>query len=345
MYKKLIIKEIREEVKDFKTFTFTEESSREINYQAGQYLTLLHPRHPEEVRRSYSIVSSPALKEPLTIGVKRIANGIFSRHLIDEAQPGDTLLTIGAAGFFTIPDQLQNYDQLFFLAAGSGITPVLSLIKTVLISGSKVQVVLIYSNASEAKTIFKTELEKLAADFPEIFKIEFIYSNSPDLAKAHLHRELLVFLLQKFQTTTPEKTLAFTCGPKEYMRMCTYGFRFVNIPPENIRKEIFNIEKAIPKIEPPDSEQHLVTIIQDQLKHEIQVQFPISILQAARKHGLTLPYSCETGKCGNCVAKVLEGQVWMAYNEVLTERDLQQGLILTCIGFPVNGNAVIRTGK
>lgn len=345
MYKKLIIKEIREEVKGFKTFTFTEESSAEIDYQAGQYLTLLHPRFPEEVRRSYSIISAPVLNEPLTIGVKRIDNGIFSRHLIDNAKPGDELLTIGAAGFFVLPHNMQDYEQLFFLAAGSGITPIFSLIKTVLNIYPKVPVVLIYSNASKEKTIFKTELETLATSFPDNFKFEFIYSNSPDLSRAHLHRELLVYFLQKFMVSSPEKTLAFTCGPKEYMRMCMYGFRFVNIPAENIRKEIFNIEKAVPKIEPPDSDQHLVTILQVEAKKEIPVQFPVSILQAARKHGISLPYSCETGKCGNCVAKVLKGKIWMAYNEVLTERDLQQGLILTCVGFPVHGNAEIRIGK
>src|SRR5690606_18643157 len=99
---------------------------------------------------------------------------------------------------------------------------------------------------------------------------------------------------------------------------------------------IFNIEKAIPRLEPPDSGQHLVTIIQGQESKEIPVQYPVSILQAARNHGFRLPYSCETGKCGNCVAKCTAGNVWMSYNEVLTERDLQQGLVLTCVGFPVN---------
>src|SRR5687768_4068785 len=226
MYIKLVIREIKEEVKNFKTFTFTEESSAGIDYQAGQYLTLLHPRHPDEIRRSYSIVSAPGLKEPLTIGVKRIDNGIFSRLLIDEAKPGDTLLTIGAAGFFTLPDQLSEYEQLFFLAAGSGITPIFSLIKTVLFSWPKVSVVLIYSNNSPETAIFKTELEDLTARFPDNFRIEFIYSNSPDLSRAHLHRELLVYFLKKFLVTSPDKILAFTCGPKEYMRMCTYGFRF-----------------------------------------------------------------------------------------------------------------------
>jgi ring-1,2-phenylacetyl-CoA epoxidase subunit PaaE len=204
---------------------------------------------------------------------------------------------------------------------------------------------LIYSNASPETAIFKTELEKLAARFPQNFKIEFIFSNSQDLSRAHLHRELLVYFLQKFNVTSPEKTLAFTCGPKEYMRMCTYGFRFVNIPPANIRKEIFNIEKAIPKIEPPDTEQHLVTIIHGKESLEIPVRFPVSILQAARNHGLKLPYICETGKCGKCVAKCTEGKIWMAYNEVLTERDLQKGLILTCVGFPIHGNVTVEIGK
>ena len=341
MPQQLVVQEIKEETKDFKTFTLACLPGEEITYKAGQYLTLLHPNHPEEVRRSYSIVSAPALQEPLKIGVKRIPNGILSRHLIDTVKPGDKLFTIGAAGFFTLPPHPENYRQIFFLAAGSGITPILSLIKTTLHQFPDIKVVLIYSNQAPETTYYKTEIEALQNQFPETFVAEYIYSNSTDLARAHLHRELLVYFLRQFAVTTPAKTLAFTCGPKEYMRMCIYGFRFAGIPQENIRKEIFNVEKAIPKIEPPDKEQHLVTIKNGPKPMEFPVQFPVSILHEAKRHGLTLPYSCEAGRCGNCVAKCVKGQVWMSYNEVLTQKELDQGLFLTCVGFPVGGNISI----
>ena len=157
LYKTLHIKNIKEEVKDFKTFSFAEN----INYKAGQYLTFVYHWHNEEVRRSYSITSSPVLNEPLAIGVKRIENGLFSRKLIDSAKPNDELISIGAGGLFVLPDDIENYKQVFFFAAGSGITPVYSLIKTLLHVYANINVVLIYSNASPEKTVFLYELKTL----------------------------------------------------------------------------------------------------------------------------------------------------------------------------------------
>ena len=130
LYKTIRIKSVHEEVKGFKTFTF--EEGHGIDYKPGQYITLVQWVVGEEVRRSYSITSSPQLNEPLTIGVKRVENGLFSRQLIDHAKPGDEWVTTGPGGLFTLPEDVQNYHQVFFFAAGSGITPTFSLIKTVL---------------------------------------------------------------------------------------------------------------------------------------------------------------------------------------------------------------------
>src|SRR5437764_6277597 len=135
LYKTLRIKEIREEVKDFKTIVF--EEGHGLSYKAGQYLTLVRFEGSEELRRSYSITSSPELNEPLSIGVKRVENGAFSRILVDRAKAGDEILTTGSGGFFVLPDDVASYRQVFFFAAGSGITPIYSLIKTALHSQTK----------------------------------------------------------------------------------------------------------------------------------------------------------------------------------------------------------------
>ncbi len=140
------------QVKDFKTFVFEEDHG--IVYKAGQYLTLVRHAHGEDIRRSYSITSSPVLNEPLSIGVKRVENGFFSRILVDTATAGDELITIGAGGLFILPDNIENYKQVFFFAAGSGITPVYSLIKTLLHAHTHTNVVLIYSNTSQQKNDF-----------------------------------------------------------------------------------------------------------------------------------------------------------------------------------------------
>ena len=133
LYKILCIQHITPHLKDFKTFSFRE--GHTIQYKPGQYLTFIRYEHGEEIRRSYSITSSPLLNESLSIGVKRIENGLFSRLLVDSAVEGDELVTIGAGGLFILPDNIINYRQIFFFAAGSGITPIYSLIKTVLYAG------------------------------------------------------------------------------------------------------------------------------------------------------------------------------------------------------------------
>lgn len=341
LYKPVIIEQVKEEIEGFKTFTFRQ--GHGIKYKAGQYLTFVQKTTHEEVRRSYSIVSSPHLNEPLTIGVKRIENGIFSRELIDHAKPGDELLTTGAGGLFTLPGDTSKIRQIFFLAAGSGITPIYSLLKTVLHLHQHIHVVLIYSNPSAQKAVFYSQLNELKQQFAKRFHLQFLFSNSANLLLARLNRELLAQLTQTHSVCSFDQILFYICGPEAYMRMCTYTLQEEGIPKENIRKETFIVQGKQPvKIDPPDKETHLVTIQYGNENLEVNVRYPDSILQAAQKQNILLPYSCEVGRCGNCAAQCVDGKVWLSYNEVLTEKDLQNGLTLTCVGHPVGGDVVLK---
>jgi ferredoxin-NADP reductase len=205
LYKILRIKNITESIKGFKTFSF--ESNKVINYKAGQYLTLVRHERNEEIRRSYSITSTPALNEELSIGVKRIENGLFSRLLVDYAVAGDELITIGAGGLFVLPDDVSLYKQVFFFAAGSGITPIYSLIKTLLYAYEYIDVVLVYSNASIEKTIFFNQLQALQQKFSNRFRVKFLFSNNVELSKARLHRSLIIQFLNELSLTAYAKTL------------------------------------------------------------------------------------------------------------------------------------------
>lgn len=343
LYKTTTITEIREEIKDFKTFTF--DSIPDIPYKAGQYLTLVDEAQGEEVRRSYSITSSPDCGEPLTIGVKRIENGYFSRRLIDEARVGDRLRTIGAGGFFTFPEDMAAYRQAFFLAAGSGITPVYALLKTALYRHSHLRLVLIYSNSSPDKAIFREALETLAARYPQQLQVEFIYSNARDLGRAHLYRDLLVQFLDRYSVAPKEETLYYICGPEAYMRMCTYTLQEESVPADHIRRENFIIQKMRPpKAVPPDTDRHAVTLHLGGVRYRFPVRYPQTILAGAKAAGLALPYSCEVGRCGNCVARCSDGKVWHSYNEVLTEKELARGLTLTCVAYPIGGDVTLEIG-
>jgi ring-1,2-phenylacetyl-CoA epoxidase subunit PaaE len=341
LYTPVAIEQIHEQVDGFKTFTF--QHGHGIKYKAGQYLTFVQKTTHEEIRRSYSIVSSPLLNEPLTIGVKRIDNGAFSRRLIDRAQIGEQLLTAGAGGLFTLPTNIDSFQQIFFLAAGSGITPVYSLLKTVLHFHRHIHAVLVYSNSSPKKTIFISELNELRQEFVAQFQLQFLFSNNADLRFARLNRELLVNLIRSFSNSSFGRTLFYVCGPEAYMRMCTYTLREEGVAKENIRKETFIVQaQSLPRQYPPDNDHHVVTIESGHDNYSLKVQYPDSILQTAKKQNIPLPYSCETGRCGACVVKCIKGKVWLSYNEVLTEKDLQDGLTLTCVGHPIGGDVVLK---
>jgi len=337
-----IITSIRQETPGVKTFTLTYEDGSPIPYAAGQFITFVFNHHHKEERRSFSISSCPALNKPLSFTVKRIDNGAYSRLLIDRAAVGDKLYTTGAAGLFTFPGEHVNYQQVFFFAAGIGITPVFSLIKTMLYTLQDKQVVLIYSNRSKEEVVFYNELNLLGEQFPGRFKIEFLYSSSFDLSRARLSKALLPVLLEEYAIAPKEKMLFYVCGPFTYMRMAIITLEELGIRDEQIKKENFNTnDRQVIKIEPPDKTTHQATLIMDKKEYHFPVHYPDSILQAAKKQSIALPYSCETGRCGSCAAICTSGVVWLSYNEVLMDADLKKGSILTCVGHPINGDVTI----
>ena len=340
LYKKLIIKDIIEEIPGFKTFVF--EPGHQISYKPGQYLTLVHFVNHEEIRRSYSITSTPVLNEALSFGVKRIENGFFSRELVDKSSIGDELITTGAGGFFTLPEDLSPYKLIIFFAAGSGITPIYSLIKTILHCSVEIKILLIYSSASVSKTIFYKSLQTLQEQYPLQFSVRYLFSNVPELRYARLHRDLMEEILETSGIDFRQYSLFYICGPESYMRLCTYVLQENNVSTNRIRKEDFVIQKLLrPVPKPPDAENHRVEVRLGDEIFQIKVLYPETILQAAKRIGLMLPYSCEAGRCGNCVAKCVEGKIWLSYNEVLTEMDLKSGLTLTCVGHPYGGDAIL----
>ena len=341
-YQTIFITAIRQETPGVKTFTITAEDGSPIPYTAGQFITFVFTHNGREERRSFSISSSTVLNEPLSFTVKRIDNGAYSRLLIDQMVAGDKLFTTGAAGLFTLPERMEDHEQVFFFAAGIGITPVFSLIKTLLHTQPDKQVVLIYSNRSQEEVVFYNELGALAEQFPDSFKVEFLYSTSFDLARARLSKALLPVLLKEYALFPKQKLLFYICGPFDYMRMAIISLEEQGIHNEQIRKENFNTNnRQIKKTEPPDKATHLATIKYNGKEYSFPVQYPDTILQAAKKHGLALPYSCEAGRCGSCAAVCTKGKVWLSYNEVLMDIDLKHGGILTCVGHPINGDITI----
>ena len=338
--KKLRISRIIVETDDAKTFVLEPLEDWKPSYHAGQFLTLVFYTKHGEKRRSYSISSSPELGEPLSITVKKVSNGEFSRLLVHYAQEGDILYTSGINGLFSLPEKAQETEQYFFLAAGSGITPCFSLIKTVL-ETTKSKIILIYSNKSENDTIFCEQLKMLESQHEDRFTIRFLFSDIFDIYQRRLSKWLLDKFLDEYLLSNGDSTLFYICGPFEYMQMITITL-LIRVPAQHIFKENFDSLPRVHKLRPPDTEAHVVTIHFHGKIHQLNVQYPKSILSVAKANNLGLPYSCEAGRCGSCVATCTSGKVWMAYNEVLTEEEVKKGRVLVCQSYPIDGNAEIK---
>lgn len=338
IYRSFIITSVIDETINARSFEIKPADNNPVTYEAGQFITLVFPKPGKEDRRSYSFSSAPALGEPMRITVKRIPNGEYSRQLFNNIKPGDTLISSGISGFFRLPARPGQIRQFVFLAAGSGITPVYSLLKTILHT-TKLPVVLIYSNSSEEETIFHSELLELSSRFPQRLKIEFLFSQSEN-QRRRLSKFLLHALLEEHAIPLQE-TLFYVCGPSNYMLVVSISLITAGVPREHIRKENFNTRQHLIKPLPPDTDAHQVKVTINNTQYEFTVQYPDTILAAAKKLHIQLPYSCEAGNCGSCTATCIQGATWMAYNEVLMDDEIKKGKVLTCQGYPVGGDVVL----
>lgn len=309
-----------------------------FSYVPGQFVTILHHDHGRELRRSYSLFEYVGLP---TIGVKRIDNGVVSRWLHDEAQAGDILECDGGAhGLFHLATPL-TAAAIWLFAAGIGITPVYAVLQDALRS-TLLEIVLIYSSQSRADCVLRTELEELERVYRGRLKIVWLFSDAKNLLRARFSKESFPVIRREALPHPPDAVTCFVCGPAKYMWLVRLLLESAGVPDAAIRQERFIAEKAQPSHQPPDKGLHTITIRLNDGTQQFRASFPDSILRAARKASIDLPYSCEAGQCGSCLAYCSSGKVWMSYNEVLTPNDLAAGRILTCTGYPVGGDVEIR---
>ncbi|MES2274470.1 MAG: ferredoxin--NADP reductase [Bacteroidota bacterium] len=331
----LKVEAIKWEAADTATFFLRNLSGGEVAYQAGQFITLVFDHHGEELRRSYSISSSPD-EDLLAITIKRVPNGELSRFLLMHAKVGDIWQAMKPAGRFLLSNTEQERD-LFFFAAGSGITPILSQLKYVLNRAGESKLHLIYSNRSANSILFKTELDALQQQHAE--RLNIIYLLSDDARRLNnVMAEQLVRQHAKFDL---QKALFYLCGPFVYMRMVRLTLIYMGLPDAHIRKENFVIDTVAVGGTKTGFAPHKIRIEFGGEVHDIVAGENQSILQAALQNNIPLPYSCRAGICSTCAAKCKTGQVTMTENEVLTDADLAEGWILTCTGYAMGDDVVI----
>lgn len=327
--------QIIHETPDTHTYVLETTTGHTITWEAGQSLTFLFHHHGHEIRRSYSICSTPGIDKHLAITVKKKENGEISRHILTHWQQGTIATSLPPAGRFIINTHKNNQQHYYFIVAGSGIVPVFALIKKVLYYEPESHLTLIYQNRDERNIIYKQHLQQLQHQHAQRFTQIDLLSNplEPDVKPARLNNWLLESLLTINNKPKTTNVFFYTCGPEPFMRMVLFTLRVMGYTNEQLRKEHFVIEAPRKPAFTMAPDAHRVTVQYDKQIHQYSTAFPDTILKAAKKHGIELPYSCDTGRCGTCVAKCKKGSVIMSNNEVLTDKDIQEGLILTCTGY------------
>ena len=313
--------------------SFEQTNGHPVEYEAGQFLTFKINFYGREVLRSYSICTTPGVDNKLAVVIKRRENGEMSRFIIDHLFAGAVLHCMPPAGRFTV-DLATGPRTLFFIAAGSGIAPVYALIRKVLFREVHSKVILIYQNRDEASVIFREELEHLHDTFTGRFTLVHLLStpSAKGVTPKRLNNSLLERLVMVHDVPGTRKEF-FVCGPGSFMRMCQFVLRLMGFAEQQIRRENFVIDPVPPPPVPVDTSPKNVRLHAKGQTFDFTTAYPLNILQAALNNNIHLPYSCRGGRCSACTVRCISGRVHMTINDVLTDRDLQNGYILTCVGY------------
>lgn len=343
---KLQINKIISQPGDNITFQFEDVDENYPTYLAGQFISLVFEGKNREVRRSYSFNSSPDVNEPLAITVKRVENGEISRFLHHKTAVKDVLFAQAPQGLFSyIPDEYLERD-LFLFAAGVGITPLFSILKTALVREKNSLITLIYSNRSKEETLFYDELTVWQQKYPERLKIVWVLSNSKNLMTARLNKFYIEKLLKEHLHFERENALFYTCGPIVYMDLCRITLLGMGFDIQQIKRETFVLPED--EVDEDDSSEKVVdkntySVILNfrGTSYNLDVPWPKRILDVALENKIKLPYSCRGGVCSTCVANCTKGNVRMDYNEVLTDDEIERGRVLVCTGHPTENGTTI----
>ncbi|WP_338410189.1 2Fe-2S iron-sulfur cluster-binding protein [uncultured Flavobacterium sp.] len=348
------IKDIYKETRDCSVITFQipNELVSEFQYKQGQYLTLKASIEGLDVRRSYSLSSSP-VENIWQVAVKKINGGLFSTFVNDTLKKGDVLEIMPPNGFFNVPVNLKTPKNYIFFAAGSGITPILSILKTHLALEPNSTFKLFYLNRSVKTIIFKEEIEQLKNKYFDRFEIfHFLTKESRniELLNGRFTKEKLRVITSKI-IDVPSVDECFICGPKEMIFLIRDELVTAGLDKENVHYELFTSsitdedKLRIQRIVEHKATGTDVTIIDGGKEfHFVMEDEYDTVLDAALAAGADLPFACKGGVCSTCKCMVIEGEVEMKVNYALDAHEVARGLVLSCQAVPTTDKVVVDFG-
>ena len=343
LFKKLIIKEVKRETKDAVSILFNipEEFKSHYTFIAGQYVNLRLTLDSKEIRRAYSICSSSESGE-LRIAVKAIKNGAFSQFANTKLKVGDMLEVGKPEGKFTLETQSHNQKNYTAFVAGSGITPAISILKSVLKSEPQSSFVLVYGNKSPEETIFHQELHDLQLKYTGRLFVDYVYSQTKadGALFGRIDKSVVNFVLnEKHKELEFDKF--YLCGPEEMINSVSQVLREKNVKDSAIKFELFS-SSTVENLEASSHDGHTkITMTVDDEESSFEMSQKQTILDAALKHGIDAPYSCQGGICSSCLARVKSGTAEMKKNSILSDDEIAEGLILTCQAHPTSAEIVV----
>lgn len=352
----LKVREITRETEDTVSISFEipTELKEDYKFIPGQYLTLRTEINGQDVRRSYSICTSPS-ENDLRVAVKKVENGLFSSFANDVLKEGDTLSVMKPMGRFVAETNPTSKLHYLLIAAGSGVTPILSIAKTVLEQEPNSEVTLVYGNRNFDSIIFREQIEGLKNQYMNRFSLTHILSRENlgnELNTGRINAEKFE-LLSKTILDIESVNRAYLCGPAEMITSVSEWlnnngmneedihfelFTSPNAPSEQVKTEEIKIEE---KASASGTCQVTVIIDGDELDFEMQIGGDENILDVANDAGGDLPFACKGGVCCTCRAKVLEGEVDMELNYALEPDEVEKGFVLTCQSKPKTERVII----
>ncbi|WP_298954052.1 ferredoxin--NADP reductase [uncultured Nonlabens sp.] len=311
----------------------------DFNYISGQYLTLKAIINGEEVRRAYSLSSAPH-ENDLKVVIKAVEKGVFSNYAMT-LRAGDQLEVATPDGLF-IHEKSETAQNYLMIAAGSGITPITSIIKEVLTNEPESKVALIYGNQSVAQTIYYEQFNDLKDQYGDRFFLKYCFSREErdEALFGRVSKSNLNFFLKQ-EVTDLTFSKAYLCGPEEMISMATDNLIEKEVlTKENIKFELFTTQEN--KIEiSEDSHLTELTVILDDEKHTLTVKRDEVLLDAMLKNDIDAPYSCQGGICSSCICQIEEGSAQMAKNAILTDKEVAAGLSLACQAYATSAKVVV----